>query len=136
LGLELLQKMAATWPFFDDLIAKVEMVCAKADLEVARLYLTELGDFGALFDKLKLEYDKMVKTLLAIRQSSYLLEGHRFLVEQMTLRDPYVDPLNLMQIALLKKKRALDESDESMPLLNQALGTSLNGIAQGMRNTG
>lgn len=135
-GLELLRKMAATWPFFDDLIAKVEMVCAKADLEVAHLYLTELGDFGALFDKLKLEYDKMVDTLLAIRQRSYLLEGHRFLVEQMTLRDPYVDPLNLMQIALLKKKRALDESHESMPLLNQALGTSLNGIAQGMRNTG
>lgn len=135
-GLELLQKMAVTWPFFDDLLAKIEMVCAKADLEIAHLYLTELGDFGALFQELKDEYEIMVRTLLAIRKKKNLLEGHRFLGEQIRLRDPYVDPLNLLQVALLKKKRALSESDPSMKLLNQALGTSLNGIAQGMRNTG
>ena len=136
-GLELLQKMAKSWPFFDDLLAKIEMVCAKADLSVAELYLTELGDFAGFFAALKSEYEQMVKTLLAIRERDNLLEGHRFLGESMDLRNPYVDPLNLMQVALLKKKRALTDQDTpELRLLNQALGTSLNGIAQGMRNTG
>lgn len=135
-GLELLQKMAKTWPFFDDLLAKIEMVCAKADLQISELYLTELGDFGETFKVLKAEFELMVKTLLAIRGHDNLLEGHRFLGDSMKLRDPYVDPLNLLQIALIKRKRSLAEGDKAITLIDQALGTSLNGIAQGMRNTG
>ncbi len=135
-GLALLQRMAKTWPFFDDLLGKIEMVCAKADLEVSELYLTELGDFGEMFKQLEAEYRLMVKTLLAIRGRESLMEGHRFLGESMDLRNPYVDPLNLLQVALLKRKRALDPECPDLKLLDQALGTSLNGIAQGMRNTG
>ncbi len=135
-GLELLRKMAKTWPFFDDLIAKIEMVCGKADLEVAELYLTELGDYGALYAQLKSEFDGLVKTLLAIRQHDTLFGNHPFLGQAMQLRNPYVDPLNLLQIALLKKKRALPEGSAGLDLIDQALGTTLNGIAQGMRNTG
>jgi phosphoenolpyruvate carboxylase len=135
-GLELLRRMAREWPFFDDLLAKLEMVCAKADLEIARLYLTELGDYGAVFEELRVEYERMRTALLAIRGRTSLLEGHRFLADSMKLRDPYVDPLNLLQVALLKRKRALPEDAPELLLLNQALGTSLNGIAQGMRNTG
>lgn len=135
-GLTLLRKMAKSWPFFDDLLAKIEMVCAKADLEIAELYLTELGDFGEVFQSLKQEYELMVKTLLAIRERPTLVEGHRFLGRAVQLRNPYVDPLNLLQVSLLKKKRALPEDSPERPLLDQALGTTLNGIAQGMRNTG
>ena len=135
-GLERLQTMAKTWPFFDDLLGKIEMVCAKADLEISELYLTELGDYGEMFKELKAEYELMVKTLLAIRGRESLMEGHRFLGESMGLRNPYVDPLNLLQVALLKRKRALDPESGDLKLLDQALGTSLNGIAQGMRNTG
>src|SRR5690606_14193118 len=75
-GLALLQQMAKRWPFFDDLLSKIEMVCAKADLEVSELYLTELGDFADFFAQLKSEYELMVKTLLAIRGKESLLEGH------------------------------------------------------------
>lgn len=135
-GLKLMQTMARTWPFFDDLLGKIEMVCAKADLEIAELYLTELGDFREMFLELKEEYQLMVKTLLAIRGKETLLEGHRFLGDSMGLRNPYVDPLNLLQIALLKRKRALSPDSPDIKLLDQVLGTSLNGIAQGMRNTG
>lgn len=136
-GLELMRKMAQTWPFFDDLLGKIEMVCAKADLEISELYLTRLGDFGELFKELRSEYELMVDTLLQIRQRKTLLEGHRFLGESMALRNPYVDPLNLLQIALLKRKRHIaDAESDEMRLINQAIGTSLNGIAQGMRNTG
>lgn len=135
-GLELLQKMAAQWPFFDDLLGKIEMVCAKADLDISELYLTELGDFKDVFLTLKAEYETMKETLLAIRKKRSLLEGHAFLGESMNLRNPYVDPLNLLQIALIKRKRALKEGDPELKLIDQAVGTSLNGIAQGMRNTG
>lgn len=135
-GLKMLQTMAKTWPFFDDLLGKIEMVCAKADLEISELYLTELGDFGETFKTLKAEFELMVKTLLLIRDRESLLEGHRFLGNSMGLRNPYVDPLNLLQIALLKRKRALDPASAELKLLDQVLGTSLNGIAQGMRNTG
>lgn len=134
-GLELLQKMAKTWPFFDDLLSKIEMVCAKTDLEIAELYLTELGDFEDMFRTLKAEFLNMVDTLLAIRGRERLLEGHRFLGDSLDLRNPYVDPLNLLQVALMKRKRAAGD-DEDLKLLDQALGTSLNGIAQGLRNTG
>lgn len=135
-GLELLQKMAVTWPFFDDLIAKIEMVCAKADLDIAELYLTELGPFERIFRDLCAEYERTKSTLLAIRKHGKLIAEHRFLNQSMMLRNPYVDPLNLLQISLLKKKRALPEGAPELKLLDQALGTTLNGIAQGMRNTG
>jgi phosphoenolpyruvate carboxylase len=135
-GLELLQKMAKSWPFFDDLLAKIEMVCAKADLEISELYLTELGDYSKIFGRLRTEYEQMVKTLLDIRGHGNLLSNHRFLGQAMALRNPYVDPLNLLQIALLKKKRSLPENAPERRLIDQVLGTTLNGIAQGMRNTG
>jgi phosphoenolpyruvate carboxylase len=135
-GLQLLQQMAERWPFFDDLLGKIEMVCAKADLEVSELYLTELGDFGDIFLELKAEYELMVKTLLKIRKKDTLLQDHRFLGDSMDLRNPYVDPLNLLQVALIKRKRQLDPESEDLKMIDQALGTSLNGIAQGMRNTG
>jgi len=135
-GLDLLRRMAKNWPFFDDLLAKIEMVCAKTDLEIAELYLTELGDFGAMFQRLKAEYEQMVETLLAIRERSSLLAEHRFLGEAVNQRNPYVDPLNLLQISLLKKKRALPEGAPERQLIDQVLGTTLNGIAQGLRNTG
>lgn len=135
-GLELLQQMASVWPFFDDLIAKIEMVCAKADIEIAELYLTQLGPYEKLFADLRAEYERTTSTILAIRKKGTLAAEHRFLAKSMQLRNPYVDPLNLLQVSLLRRKRALTEGAPESKLLDQALGTTLNGIAQGMRNTG
>jgi phosphoenolpyruvate carboxylase len=134
-GLELLRHMDRAWPFFTDLLDKIEMVCAKADLDVARLYLSEIGTASALVDEILGDFDRTVKGLHAIRQRE-LLADHRFLQVSLQLRNPYVDPLNLLQVSLLKKKRALPEGHADLRLLDQALGTTLNGIAQGMRNTG
>ncbi|HEY3495876.1 MAG TPA: phosphoenolpyruvate carboxylase, partial [Polyangiaceae bacterium] len=64
------------------------------------------------------------------------LADHRFLQGSLALRNPYVDPLSLLQVSLLAKKRALPAGDPRAGLLDQALGTTLNGIAQAMRNTG
>src|SRR5690606_7448484 len=135
-GVERLRSMADHWPFFDDLLSKIEMVCAKADLQVARLYLDELCPDRELFEELSQEFSRTVDSLLKIRRRTTLLEQHRFLDTALKLRNPYVDALSVLQVDLLKKKRQLPEDAPERVLLSQALGTTLNGVAQGMRNTG
>lgn len=135
-GLELLQQMAEVWPFFDDLLQKIEMVCAKADLEIARMYVQQLGASEALFDTLRAEYERTVESVLAIRKTSRLLENHEVLRAAIDLRNPYVDPLSLLQVSLLQKKRAAPTTEVERAALDAALGSTLNGVAQGLRNTG
>ncbi|MEO6599254.1 MAG: phosphoenolpyruvate carboxylase [Polyangiaceae bacterium] len=134
-GLDLLKQMAKNWPFFSDLLDKIEMVCAKADIDVAQLYARELGADPVVMGGLVAEFQRTVQSLHMIRERDMLLD-HRFLQGALTLRNPYVDALNLLQVSLLKKKRLLGEEDPQLKLLDAALGTTLNGIAQGMRNTG
>lgn len=135
-GLETLQTMVRTWPFFEDLLAKVETACAKVDLDVTRLYFRHLDGDMALFDEMEQEYAKTVEVLLAIQQSGALLEGQPVLRRNMELRNPYVDPLSLLQVSLLKRKREMSEDDPRRALAIQALASTLNGVAQGLRNTG
>ncbi|HYO93149.1 MAG TPA: phosphoenolpyruvate carboxylase [Polyangiaceae bacterium] len=134
-GLDLLKSMAQKWPFFDDLLDKLEMVLAKADLEIARLYVASLGGDAAFMAKLEAEFERTLKILHTIR-SRDLIADHRFLQGSLALRNPYVDPLSLLQVSLLRKKRAIEETHPDRRLIDLALGTTLNGIAQGMRNTG
>ncbi|MBX2802019.1 MAG: phosphoenolpyruvate carboxylase [Myxococcales bacterium] len=135
-GLALLQRMAEVWPFFDDLLAKVEMVCAKADLEIAQLYVEQLGADTSVFEELVAELQRTVAVILEVRKADALLSDNPVLRRAIALRNPYVDPLSLLQISLLKRKRAMAEEDPSLDALNRAVGTITNGIAQGMRNTG
>jgi phosphoenolpyruvate carboxylase len=134
-GLVLLQQMAESWPFFDDLVDKLEMVCAKADIDIARLYLERLGAQPDVAGLILDDFDKTRRALLAIRKRE-LISGQRFLKGSLELRNPYVDPLSLLQVSLLGRKRNLPESHPDRKLLDQALGTTLNGVAQAMRNTG
>ncbi|HEX6276005.1 MAG TPA: phosphoenolpyruvate carboxylase [Polyangiaceae bacterium] len=134
-GLALLQRMAETWPFFDDLVDKLEMVCAKADIDIARLYLERLGTEPEVARQVLEDFDKTKAALYAIRKRE-LIAGQRFLKGSLGLRNPYVDPLSLLQVSLLQRKRAVPEGHPERALLDQALGTTLNGIAQAMRNTG
>ncbi len=135
-GLARLQDMTARWPFFDDLLSKMEMVCAKADFEIAELYVRELGGSTALLATLREEYDRTVQGILSIRGRSMMLSDQRYLQTALYLRNPYVDSLHLLQIALLQKKRAAAPNDPDLAAIGRALGSTLNGIAQGMRNTG
>ena len=134
-GLEQLRRMAAAWPFFDDLLAKIEMVCAKADLTVARAYVARLGGDAALLAQLEAEFARTVRALLAIRGSEALLDDAPVLRSAIALRNPYVDVLSLLQITLLGRKRDGVPPDEAAALDN-ALATTLSGVAQGLRNTG
>ncbi|MCU0685013.1 MAG: phosphoenolpyruvate carboxylase [Polyangiaceae bacterium] len=135
-GLATLSRMAEVWPFFDDLIAKIEMVCLKADLEVARAYVSALGTDQALFDELEAEFTRTVEALRALRGGGALGGGASAVLKaSIALRNPYVDALNLLQISLLgRKRRAAPGAD--LEELDRVLGTTLNGVAQGLRNTG
>ncbi len=136
-GLCLLRRMARTWPFFDDLLAKIEMVCAKADLVVARAYVEQLGGDLQLLTRLESEFESTVRGILLIRETDHLLDDATVLQAAIALRNPYVDALSLLQIALLHRKRGGGlTTDEDRAQLDSALATTLSGIAQGLRNTG
>src|SRR5216110_2951092 len=135
-GLAVLRRMAHAWPFFDDLLAKVEMVCAKADLAIARMYVRELGGDLALFDHLENEFRRTIAALLRIRESDYLMRDNPMLQTAIGLRNPYVDPLSLLQVTLLQRKRHAAPDDPALGPISAGLASTLNGIAQGLRNTG
>jgi phosphoenolpyruvate carboxylase len=136
-GLELLRRMARAWPFFDDLLAKIEMVCAKTDLVVARTYVEQLGGDLTLLAQLEREFEQTVRAVLLIREHHQLLDDATVLQSAIALRNPYVDALSLLQIALLRRKRRSDGmADDDRAGLDTALATTLSGIAQGLRNTG
>jgi phosphoenolpyruvate carboxylase len=135
-GLDVLRRMAARWPFFDDLLGKIEMVCAKTDLEIARAYARNLGGDLALLSQLEDEYDSTVDAVLRIRNSSTLLRENAVLQSAIALRNPYVDPLSLLQIVFLRRKRDAGGDEQTRATVDAVLATTLSGVAQGLRNTG
>lgn len=136
-GLALLQRMAERWPFFDDMLAKIEMVCAKADFEVARAYVERLGGDGGLLQRLEAEFHRTFELVLRIRKHARPLEDNAVLQAAIALRNPYVDALSLLQVALLEKKRSTDaRAADERARIDEALATTLSGVAQGLRNTG
>ena len=133
--LKTLKDMSKHWPFFDDLLSKVEMVCSKADLEVAGLYVRELGGDEALFAELRVEFDRTVAAIELLRERP--MQGRSGLLRTaIQLRNPYLDILSVMEVSLLRRKRAAEGDAETIALIDKALGTTLNGVAQGLRNTG
>jgi phosphoenolpyruvate carboxylase len=128
--------MAEHWPFFDDLLAKIEMVCAKSDPAIARAYVERLGADTMLLARLEDELARTIDAVSLIRRSDALLRDNQVLRSAIALRNPYVDALSLLQIALLERKRASTLDDRERDAVNAALATTLSGIAQGLRNTG
>lgn len=136
-GLRRLQRMAESWPFVDDLLGKAEMVCAKTDVEIARAYVRHLGGDLKLLESLIGEYQRGVEALLLIRGHRQLLDDTPVLQSAIALRNPYVDPLSLLQISLLRKKRTgAAKNEREREAIDDTLATTLSGIAQGLRNTG
>jgi phosphoenolpyruvate carboxylase len=133
-GIDALRRAADEWPFLDALLADVEMVLAKADLEIARMYGSLVGgEAHGLFDRVEAEFQRTVTHVLSIRGASELLASEPTLQRSIRLRNPYVDPMNVLQVDLLRRWRGEDRPDG--PVL-QALLETVNGIARGLRNTG
>lgn len=128
------RSMFQEWYFMRALIADAEMVLAKADLEIARTYSELAGDLhDRFFPLIEQEFVLTRKLILDYSDHQELLEGDRTLQRAIMLRNPYVDPMSLMQVDLLRRWRA---SDRENPELLDALLASVNGIAQGLQNTG
>jgi phosphoenolpyruvate carboxylase len=131
----LLQAMMSEFPLFQDLIRNVEVGMAKADLPIARRYAALVPDEGLrerVFSLVEEEFDRTRRMLLEITGQSALLEQNPVLARSIRLRNPYVDPLSLIQVSLLRRKRGGEQSEE----LDYALAATINGIAAGLRNTG
>lgn len=142
-GRPLAQEMYRQWPFFAQLVDDVEMRLARADLGIAQHYekLYE-GDREAFAVPIRDEYELTLKLVLELKGCGRLLDTEPTLQRSIWLRNPYVDPIHLMQVELLRQWRAggsrADRSGDDDPggHLFQTLVTSVNGIAQGLQGTG
>ncbi|MEH7096266.1 phosphoenolpyruvate carboxylase [Neobacillus vireti] len=135
-NLQLLQQMYAKWPFFQSTIDNLNMALMKADITTAKEYLTLVEDktiADRIFTNILEEYEKTKTILLKITGDSELLDHTPNIKESVYRRNPYVDPLNFLQVELIKELRKHDESDEE--ILTEVLLT-ISGISAGLRNTG
>jgi phosphoenolpyruvate carboxylase len=130
-----LNLMAKEFPLFIDLVRNVEMALAKVDMGTARLYstLVEDGELRArVYSRFEEEYQRTVDAVLAITRQTELLQNNPVLARSIKLRNPYVDPMHLIQVDLLRRKRA----GEDTPEINRAISATISGISAGLRNTG
>ena len=128
-----LRRMYQDWHFFRSFIAGVELMIAKTDLTIAQHYVEQLVDPSLRhhFEKVREEYDLTERELRRLAGAEVLDRAPR-LRRSLEVRNVYLDPINLLQVDLLRRRRA-GNTDES---LNRALLSTVNGIAAGMRNTG
>ena len=131
-----LKEMMKSFTLFSDLARNVEIAMAKADMEIAHLYATTLVADEKLresvFGVLSEEFERTRRMLLTVTAQDDLLEGNSVLAQSIRLRNPYVDPMSLIQVELLRRKRTGPQTDER----DNALGATINGIAAGLHNTG
>ena len=132
---QLLQEMARDFPLFSDMLRNVELAMAKADFSIAHLYAS-LVDEPALresvYQMLAEEFHRAKRMVLVVKGQRELLERNPVLSRSIRLRNPYVDPMSLIQVELLRRKRNGEQSAE----LDYAIGATMNGIAAGLHNTG
>jgi len=133
--MQVLRAMHAEWPFFESLLSNMDMVLAKSDIAIASRY-AELVEDGSLrdriFPRLRAEWQDSVEAVLAIMEQDILLEKNPLLARSIRNRFPYLDPLNHLQIELLKRHRAGDTDERVV----QGIHLTINGIAAGLRNSG
>jgi phosphoenolpyruvate carboxylase len=131
----LLKTMMERFPLFTDLIRNVEIALAKSDMAIARLYAELVGDEALrhrMFAMIEEEFARTKEAVLRVTNQKELLETNRVLARSIRLRNPYVDPMSLIQVELLRRKR----SGTDTPELRNALAATMHGISAGLRNTG
>ena len=139
LGLDLLRVMYRSWPFFNALLENAQLDVAKADLGIAGLYARELVEDEALrtryFSRIEEEHARTWRMLCAVTGQESLLENNPVIRRSIERRNPYVDPLNFIQVALLQELRGAPEASDQDAVLREVLAT-ISGIAAGMKTTG
>jgi phosphoenolpyruvate carboxylase len=129
-----LAEMARDWPFFSNMLDDVEMVLAKCDLDIAEAFSKLSGPLHEeFFGLIRGEFERTQRALLQLKGSNALLQGDPRLAASIRLRNPYVDPMSLLQVDLLQRWRNGEGKDDA---LLQALVACVNGVSQGLQNTG
>jgi phosphoenolpyruvate carboxylase len=134
-ALELLQTMAQELPLFIDLLRNVELALGKVDLATAKLYSALVEDAALrerIYSMIEAEFHRTLRAVLAVTGQKELLESNPVLGQSIRLRNPYVDPMHLIQVSMLRRKRA----GEDTPEVNRAIAATISGISAGLRNTG
>jgi phosphoenolpyruvate carboxylase len=138
--LSLLQEMYSSWPFFQSLVDNTEMSLLKADMGIAALYADLVPDktlSRQIFTRIQTEFDQTHERVLAITGHTALMDADPTIQRAVHLRNPYVDPLNYLQVEMLRRLRALpDPESEEAQELREVIVVTINGIAAGLRNTG
>jgi phosphoenolpyruvate carboxylase len=133
-GDDVLGQMVAHWPFFSHLLDDVEAMLARTDLEIAGHYDALAGDaLRVQAESIHKEYALTVAHVLRLRGTERLLDSDPTLQRSIKLRNPYIDPMHLMQVDLLRRWRSTGRED---PALFGALRATISGIAQGLQATG
>jgi phosphoenolpyruvate carboxylase len=132
--------MYASWPFFRALLDNAEMSLLKADLGIAVLYSDLVPDRALaeeIFARIRGEYDHTRQAILSITGHQELMDADPVIQRSIHLRNPYVDPLNYVQVEMLRRLRALPDPDRAeAEALREVIVITINGIAAGLRNTG
>ena len=133
-GEDTLIEMARDWPFFANMLDDVEMVLAKCDLPIAEAFSRLSGLLHeSYFASIRGEFERTQRWVLKLKGSDELLGSESRLAVSIRLRNPYVDPMSLLQVDLLRRWREGGESDDG---LLKALVACVNGVSQGLQNTG
>jgi phosphoenolpyruvate carboxylase len=130
-----LKKMNKTWPFFANLLSNMDMVLAKTDLAVASRYAQLVADKKLrkhVFERIVAEWGRTSDALAEITGKGERLADNPLLARSIKNRFPYLDPLNHLQVELLKRHRSGDQNVR----LRRGIHLTINGIAAGLRNTG
>ncbi|GAB4548433.1 MAG: phosphoenolpyruvate carboxylase [Anaerolineae bacterium] len=138
-GLELLKEMYAMWTFFKALIVNTQLDLAKADMGIAKLYAGLVPDSRVretIFRQIEAEHERARAMICKLTDQTELLEQSPVLRRSIDRRNPYVDPLNFIQVSLLQELRGMSADDPHRPRYMAAVLSTINGIAAGMKTTG
>ncbi|MDZ7829450.1 MAG: phosphoenolpyruvate carboxylase [Halofilum sp. (in: g-proteobacteria)] len=133
-GEERIAEMLRDWPFFANVVNDTEMVLAKVDLGIGEHYARLAGtESRPIYEAIRDEYERAVYWVLQLKGNTQLLDDERALKRSIGLRNPYMDPMSLLQVDLLERWRAADRNDDD---LFRALLSTVNGIAHGLQQSG
>ena len=138
-GLSLLREMYRAWPFFNAVLENLQLDVAKADMGIAALYAALVGEAtirDTIFESIRAEHARTSQQLCAVLEQAALLDNVPVLQRSITRRNPYVDPLNFMQVTLLRALRQLAPDTPQYHAVLRTVLATINGIAAGMKTTG
>jgi phosphoenolpyruvate carboxylase len=134
-GMKTLRAIYAEWPFLQAMLSNIEMVLAKTNIGIASRYAELVEDVGlrtTIFERIRKELELTIEMLLAVTEREALLEENPLLARSIQNRFPYLDPLNDLQVELLRRHRAGDTDERVV----EGIRLAIHGIATGLRNSG